>query len=136
MNTARLIVRNLRHHARRHSAAAVGAVLATAVITASLLVGGSVRRSLTRTVDRRLGRVEWAVEAGARRFRADLADRVQAALGRPTAAIWMELAAVSVPEIGRRTGRVQALGVDRRFFAMAPLRPTPCRSRRPTTTYG
>ena len=76
MTRLRLILASLRHHARAHVGTLLGAVVATAVLTGSLVVGDSVKRTLQNQAEQRLGYVQAAVELHDRFFRDDLAVRM------------------------------------------------------------
>src|SRR5213075_2915989 len=68
-----LIRRSLRFHARSHLGALLGAAVGSAVLIGALVVGDSVRGSLRDMALARLGRVQLALAANDRFFRADLA---------------------------------------------------------------
>jgi putative ABC transport system permease protein len=61
MNTHRLILRNLSHYGSFYRLIAIAVIVAVAVITGSLMVGDSVRTSLVRKVEERLGKTETVV---------------------------------------------------------------------------
>lgn len=122
MNRLSLILRNIRHHRRRHVGTALGAATATAVLTASMIVGDSVRTSLRDLALRRLGRTDLAVESGDRRFRAALAADAAPALQRDTAALLAVPGSVAAPDSGLRAPQVALVGADAALdrFADAP----------------
>lgn len=72
MTSRRLVLRSLAHHWRTGLAATGGLVVATAVITGSLVIGDSVRGSLRDTALSRLGAITHALVAPGL-FRAQLA---------------------------------------------------------------
>lgn len=97
------------------AACAVGAM----VLLGALFAGDSVKESLRRHVEMRLGRVEAVMGGGDRMFRAALAadlaaDRVEAA---PVMATQAEVSEVAG---GRVRAGVAVYGVDERFFRMGP----------------
>jgi hypothetical protein len=71
MTPGRLLLQSLRHYWRTNLAVLLGVVAATAVIGGALIVGDSVRASLTRMSLDRLGRVDYAL-TGPRFFREEL----------------------------------------------------------------
>jgi putative ABC transport system permease protein len=75
MTAVRYIAASLVQYWRVHWAVAAGVTVATAVITGALLVGDSVRGSLSDLVLERLGRIEGAVVAE-QPFREELADDI------------------------------------------------------------
>ena len=58
MTLTRMVLASLRYHWRMHLAVCCGVVVATAVLTGSLLVGDSMRGSLRDLTLDRLGRVD------------------------------------------------------------------------------
>jgi len=122
VNRVAFILRNVRHHRRRHVGTVLGAATATAILTASMIVGDSVRSSLRALALRRLGRTDLAVETGDRRFRAALAADAATALGRDTAALLTVPGSASAPDSGLRAPQVALIGADAALdrFADAP----------------
>lgn len=73
MTYSQLLFRNLTYFWRTHLAVVLGIVAATAAIAGALIVGDSVRDSLVRMSETRLGKIDDAVFGG-RFFRQQLAD--------------------------------------------------------------
>ena len=97
---------------------ALGVVLATAILTGSLIVGDSVRYSLTRLVDDRLGKAQFAMKTGDRFFRTSLADSIAQSLDTQSAP-FLQVNGVAIANGGeRRLNHIQILGVDARFGKM------------------
>jgi ABC-type antimicrobial peptide transport system permease subunit len=71
-----LIRRNLRFHARAHLGVILGAAIGSAALIGALVVGDSVRESLTDMALRRLGKVHFAVATQDRLFQASLDPRL------------------------------------------------------------
>ncbi|MDB6023493.1 MAG: hypothetical protein JWQ04_3350, partial [Pedosphaera sp.] len=71
-----LIVRSLRFHARAHLGVLLGAAVGSAALVGALVVGDSVSESLRELALLRLGRVDVALAANDRLFRAQLADEL------------------------------------------------------------
>src|SRR5215210_1012564 len=86
-----LILRSVRHYWRTHLGVILGSTLATMVLTGSLLVGDSVKATLRRQAELRIGRADVAMTASDRFFRAALAD----AAGAKTAPVLMLQATVA-----------------------------------------
>lgn len=136
MTLYRIVLRSLVFHARAHLGTLLGTAVATSVLVGALVVGDSVRASLRRVAELRLGRVSAALASGDRLFRAELfgygpgyLTYVQAGAGmppQPLAAITaLELPAVAVSADGSaRANGVTLRGVDARFWQFAP-KPTP-----------
>jgi ABC-type antimicrobial peptide transport system permease subunit len=85
MTTLRIISDSLRFHWRVHAAVALGVAAATAVLTGALLVGDSVRGSLSDLVLDRLGKIDQMLITD-RFFRQELATELQGKL-QPSQAI-------------------------------------------------
>lgn len=119
MTTARLILRSLCHRPASQAATALAIAISTAVITGALLVGDSVRGSLLRRVELRLGAVTHAVVSGERLVAADLAPRLSRHLSQPAAGLLEVPGVAATPDGSRRLPRVTVLGVDAAIAAMA-----------------
>jgi len=116
----KLVQRSLLHYRHVHLGVVAAAAFATAVLVGALLVGDSVRYTLARQVEARLGRVQRALPAGDRFFRADLADRLANELQAPVAAVLQAEGLAVAPETDRRANRVQIIGVDEGFWTLGP----------------
>jgi len=104
-----------------HLALAGGAALATAVLAAALLTGDALNRNLRRIALERVGGIRSAVELRGRFVDASLADRLATATGAQVAPILRLSASVlAIDANGAETQvpRVNAYGVDARFFAL------------------
>ena len=132
MSTLRFLLRSLVYHARSHLGALLGAGVAAAVVVGALVVGDSVRGSLRDLALLRLGRIEHAMATGDRLFTGFLATSLQQALaqsglarpGMPGLAPVLQLPAVAVSsDASARANRIQVLGVDARFWQLAPTLP-------------
>jgi hypothetical protein len=111
------VLRTLAHYWRINLAVALGAAVATAVLTGALLVGDSVRGSLRELTLDRLGRIDLAL-VGERFFREELAADLRAQ-GLPAAApaILLEGAATH-GESGARASGVAIVGVEAAFVRL------------------
>lgn len=125
MTSWRLLWRSLVFYRRTNLAVMLGAAVGAAVLAGALVVGDSVRHSLQRFAVLRLGRVKVTLAAGDRFFRDGLATDLAADFGGPVAPV-MQLRGVAWNKDGTaRANRVQVLGVDERFWALAPGPPPP-----------
>ncbi len=113
MNRLTLVARGLRFHRRTHLGVIAGCAVSAAVLVGALFVGDSVRGSLGHLARTRLGRIDSALDAGNRFFGDDLAARLGAGAAPVLRVPGM---AISGP---RQVNRVEVLGVDARFFALA-----------------
>ncbi len=114
MNSFSLILQSARHYWKSHLGLLLGAFLASAILTGSLLVGDSVRASLRRAAEQRLGKIQSGMLGGDRWFTVDLARKNGAA---PVIII---NASVSEASGKARANAVQVLGVDADFWALSP----------------
>lgn len=111
--------RSLIHFRRQHLAVALGAAVATAVLTGALLVGDSVRGSLEDLARERLGGIDEAL-AAERLFREELAGEMHRRMGSASTvapAILLSGSAVH-GSTSARASRLAIAGVDGRFAAL------------------
>jgi ABC-type antimicrobial peptide transport system permease subunit len=117
-----LILRGLVYRRRSNLAVVLGAAVGVAVITGSLLVGDSVRGSLRRLAEERLGRTDFALQSP-RFFAAQTADALAAQAGADlpiqcVPLIALDGAAID-PESELTVPGVAVLGVDGRFWQLS-----------------
>lgn len=110
MNLNGLTLRNLLYHARANLAVVLGVAVGTAVLTGALLVGDSLRASLARLTEDRLGWVEQALVGG--RF---LRQEIAADLDAPGVAPVLLLRGTATAD-GKIARKVQIVGVEARFW--------------------
>jgi ABC-type lipoprotein release transport system permease subunit len=118
MTRLTLVLRSLQFYRRTHLGVAAGGAVAAAVLVGALFVGDSVRGTLERIALARLGRIHSALDAGDRAFLDDLPDRLGG--GAAPALRARGMAIREDPAAPRQVNRVDVLGIDRRFFALAP----------------
>lgn len=123
MNRWLMTLRSLRFHWRAHLGVLFGATLATAILAGALAVGDSVRFSLRELALARLGGVHLALNARGTFFREQLAADVAADLQTTVspAAILRGTASTE----SSTAGGVQVIGVDSRFWSLAPSLSSP-----------
>jgi ABC-type antimicrobial peptide transport system permease subunit len=119
MSLFKFIGRNIRYYWRQHFALFIGTAISTAVLTGALIVGDSVRLSLAKLVDVRLGNIRYALQTGERFVRWELAEEMGAKLNVPTASLLMSKGIAINPETGARANRLQVIGVDSSFWALS-----------------
>ena len=120
MTLWQLAKRSLMFFWRTNLGVFLAAMVATMILTGALLVGGSVRHSLHRIVEARLGRTQLALVGDKRFFRAALAEDLADELNAPAAAVMHLGGLMTDSDDTKRTGRVQVLGVDKRFCELGP----------------
>lgn len=121
-----LLRRNLTYYARQNLGVILGAALCTMVLAGALHVGDSVRASLQQLAKNRVGKADSMLFTEDRYFRAALADEFQESLKATVAPVFMLRGTVSNPNADEDAGQIsrvaniQILGVDQRFFDLAP----------------
>lgn len=132
MTVFRLILRSLFHHAGEHVGALLGAAIGSAVLVGALVVGDSMRASLRRLTELRLGKTDAVLKTGDRLFRANMfgGPGVQNVSVRPApgmqgrtlafAPVLHVPAVISREDGSARANRVNLLCVDQRFWNFAP----------------
>lgn len=116
MTATSLVLSGARFYWRTHLGVVLGAALAAMVLTGSLLVGDSVKATLRRQAELRVGKADVALVGGDRFFRSQLAGD----LGGESASALMLRGSVARADGGARVNQAQVLGVDARFWKMAP----------------
>lgn len=120
MNRQRLIWRRLWHYRRTNMGVLLGATLAATVLIGALMVGDSVRYSLTRLTQSRLGKTDFVITMQDRFFQADLAARLSAQGPERIVPLLMLDGVVLAPEGEQRVNAVQVVGVEDSFWELAP----------------
>jgi ABC-type lipoprotein release transport system permease subunit len=125
LNLLNLLKSNLRFHARSHLGTFLGVAVASAILVGALAIGDCVRGSLHELALARIGRASFAVASTDRLFRSALADDLRSAASNGLAAAILQLpGSAATPDDSARANRVQILGVDAHFWAMAQEPPT------------
>ncbi len=106
----------IRYQWRAHLGAALGAALCSMVLTGSLLIGDSLRGTLQEQAAARVGRVNSALVGGEHFFRSALAGEVSS----EAAPVLLLRGSATKADGSARLNQVQILGVDSRFWALAP----------------
>lgn len=113
MTLSRFILSSARYYWRSHLGLLLGAFLASAILSGSLLVGDSVRASLRRVAELRLGKVQSGLLGGDRWFTTDL---VKKAGSEP---LILALGSAATADGKTRVNGTQVLGVDAGFWKMS-----------------
>jgi len=119
MNTNRFIRNNLSFYFRKNLLLALGVAISGAVLTGALMVGDSVKYSLNRIVEQRLGQITHVVKAGDRYFTHDFSERVGTRLEFPVSSLLLQEGSAAADGGQKRLSHVQVIGVDGDFDRMA-----------------
>jgi putative ABC transport system permease protein len=119
MSLFRLILRNLAYFRRQNLALFAGTLVAVAVLTGALIIGDSVRFSLKKLAETRLGSVRYSLSTGGRFVRSALASELSAGLNAPASAVLMLQGIAINQENQNRIKRVQVVGTDSSFWNFA-----------------
>ena len=115
-----LLKSNLRFHARSHLGTFLGVAVASAILVGALAIGDCVRGTLHDLALARIGRASFAIASTDRLFRSALADDLRAGVSNGLDAAVLQLpGTAATPDDSARANRVQILGVDAHFWAMA-----------------
>jgi putative ABC transport system permease protein len=120
MSPWRLVTRSVGFYWRTNLAVLLAVVVATGVLTGALAVGDSVRFTLQKTLEARLGQVQFAVLPQGRFFRSALADDLEPQLGGTVAPVLQVSGIITNDDGSQRVNRVQVLGVTDKFYAVGP----------------
>lgn len=117
MTGTSFVFRGLRYFRASYLGVFAGSALGAMVLLGALMAGDSVKHTLLRIAEARLGKVDAVLVGGDRMFRSALAGELDALDAAP---VLMVKAAVSVQGSGRTLGGVQVIGVDKRFWKLSP----------------
>ncbi|MEM1058011.1 MAG: FtsX-like permease family protein [Verrucomicrobiota bacterium] len=123
MSFPSLILAGLRHHWRAHLGVVLGAAVGAMVILGALIVGDSVRATLSALAERRIGGVDYSLSTGDRFFRQSLAEAFTKLTpdGREAVAPAILLpGAAARPDGSARANDVQVLGVTPAYSLLSP----------------
>jgi ABC-type lipoprotein release transport system permease subunit len=121
MNQLKFVIQSLKHFKRQHFAVFLATLISTAVLTGALIVGDSVKYSLNKLVDKRLGKIEFGLISGDRFVRSQLANEISEDLNVSSAAIMMLNGIATNTENQKRVNKVQILGVENDFWKLSEI---------------
>lgn len=120
MNFFKLIQRSFSYYWKSHVMIMMGAAISTMVITGTLIVGDSIRFSLEKTTDLRIGKAEYAFSANDRFFRSALANDLRKQLDLDIAAL-LQVRGIASAQGGKfKLNNIQVLGIDAHFSSLIP----------------
>lgn len=118
MSFWRLVARSARFYWRTNAAVVLAVIVATGVLTGALAVGDSVRYTLKKVLEARLGEVEFALTPQGRFFRAELARDLKQHVGGAVASVLQVSGMIANDDGSHRLNRIQVLGVGEEFYAL------------------
>jgi ABC-type antimicrobial peptide transport system permease subunit len=121
MSLFRYIFRSLLYFRRQHLALFAGTLVATAVLTGALIIGDSVRFSLQKMAENRLGGIRYSLSTGGRFVRSALAAELSVKLDAPASAVLILQGIAINQENQSRINRTQVVGIDSSFWDLSSV---------------
>ncbi len=121
MNQLRFIIKSLKYFKKQHIAVFMASLISTAILTGALIVGDSVKYSLSHLVDKRLGKTQYAMLTGDRFVSSELSDKISKNLNINTASVLMLQGIAINTDIQKRINKAQILGVDNNFWTLSDI---------------
>lgn len=123
MSLWKIIAKNLFYFRRQQVGVAIGAALCAMVLIGALMVGDSVRATLAKLAETRIGQADMALLATDGFFREELAKEITLKLGSDSlvAPVVITRGTVSLPDGSNSVANVQVLGVNESFWKLAPV---------------
>jgi len=120
MTPLRYIINNLKYYRGLNTPVFLGVVLCSMVLSGALMVGDSVKQSLSTITSLRLGKATHALHAGEHYVTEVLAEKLTENSKASFSAILQSNGVVSTQGGQNRANGVQILGIDENFWAMSP----------------
>nr|WP_319571320.1 ABC transporter permease [uncultured Draconibacterium sp.] len=122
MTKFQYIIKSFLHYFKANLLVAIGVAISTMVLTGSLVIGDSVRHSLTQATFYRLGETTHLVAVKERYFRQEMASEMEAVNSDLKATSVLLLEGMAVADGGQqRANKVQVVGVDTDFEKIANI---------------
>lgn len=122
MTKINFIIKSFLHYFKANLLVALGVVISTMVLTGSLIIGDSVRHSLTQATFYRLGETTHLVSVTERYFRQKMAAEIEADNSQIKATPVLLLEGMATADGGQqRANKVQVVGVDRDFDEISKI---------------
>ncbi|MDO9154031.1 MAG: FtsX-like permease family protein [Paludibacter sp.] len=118
MNPSKLIFRNLNYYRKEHVLLFIGLVLSTAILTAALIIGDSVKFSLNTIVEKRLGKTQQIILTQERFFPAEFSKTLSTELKTAIAPVLMLRGMAQAENTKVVLPDVQVCGIDSNFWKM------------------
>lgn len=122
MSLFKLIFRSLKYYRKSHFAVFLGTLISTAILTGALIIGDSVKYSLSNLVDKRLGEVVFSMETADRFVSDTLSSKLAHSLNVKAASVLM-LNGISIdPASSNRINKTQVIGVNQNFWNLSKIK--------------
>ncbi len=120
MTLLTLILRSISYYWKSHLMIILGAAISTMVITGTLIVGDSVRFSLEKTTELRIGKTAYSFSGNDRFFRSQLASDIREQLNIDIAPL-LQIKGIASAQGGKfKLNNIQVLGIDAHFATLIP----------------
>ena len=116
MNLLKLAKKSLFFFWRTNLGILLCVIVSTSVLTGSLIIGDSVRYTLGKLTDDRLGSTKFALVPQGRFFSTELSDNLEKDLDTKTAPVLQLRGMIANDNGTKRANSVQVLGVEKRFY--------------------
>ena len=120
MSLLKLAKQSLSFYWRTNLGVLLCVIVSTSVLTGALIIGDSVRYTLKKMTDSRLGSTQFALAPQGRFFSTELSDNLSKDLDTKTAPVLQLRGMVSNDNEKKRVNHVQVLGVDEKFYKLSP----------------
>jgi len=121
LNKIRFIIQTIRFYKRQHLAVLAGIILSTAIITGALVIGDSIKFSLRKITEARLGNIQYVLQSNDRFVRASLGEELASELYVSTASVLLLEGVAGNPEKELQINRSQVVGIDSSFWKLNGL---------------
>ena len=121
MNRIKFINRSRKYYSRQHLIVFFVALISTAVLTGALTVGDSVKYSLKKQLEKRLGGIDYVFTAGDRFFRSNLSQQLSHSLPMESASVLLMQGVAINTDNKKRINKAQIIGVDDAFWRLSSI---------------
>lgn len=120
MRLIKLVISSIIYYRKLNVVLVCGIAVTSTIITGSLLLGDSVRRSLLKIAQQRTGKVEWVLNTGSHFFNSSLTETLRKRLKTGVSSAIM-LPGIATAHGGRRRiANTTVIGVEPEFFTLSP----------------
>lgn len=119
MTLFKFITKSIVFYRKQHFALLLGIAISSAVLTGAFIIGDSIRFSLEKMVNSRLGNTRFVVAGGSRFMDTNLAARLSKSMGVNASPMLMLRGIAIGPESGERVNNTGIIGIDSSFNAIS-----------------